>query len=256
MYMSSYADKRYLLSYGICPGYGLAAAAEQEGARKSTKDWFAPNEKGSRPLDLCLSLVGDTPNSGTFASQRRRIAMGMQRAIAGSFLALGLGLAVFGTVEPAYACSCAVAPLAASPPASDVVFVGRAAQMSPFRPGSLSTDLVAVGFVTREGSDGVTVDFQQVLTPASTAACGYGFTIGKTYRVDAHRDAKGYLVTDACSSTQLTTQRVPVVMYPSDPDMRHQQLHLEWAIPLIVPLAVITVATASGLLVARRLLRR
>jgi hypothetical protein len=49
MYMSSYADKRYLLSYGICSGYGLAAAAEQEGARKSTKYGAAPNEKSGRP---------------------------------------------------------------------------------------------------------------------------------------------------------------------------------------------------------------
>src|ERR1700682_3547871 len=53
MYMSSYADKRYLLSYGICSGYSHLAAAEQEGDRKSTKDRAAPNEKAAarrRPL--------------------------------------------------------------------------------------------------------------------------------------------------------------------------------------------------------------
>jgi hypothetical protein len=37
MYINSYADKRYLLSYGICSGYGLAAAAEQESVRKFIK---------------------------------------------------------------------------------------------------------------------------------------------------------------------------------------------------------------------------
>jgi len=182
--------------------------------------------------------------------------MGMQRAIASAFLALGLGLAVVATVEPAYACSCAVTPLAASAPASDLVFVGRAVEITPFRTGTSSSDLVSVGFVTREGFDGTRLDFQRVLTPASTAACGYSFTVGKTYQVDARRDTKGYLLADACSSTQLTTRPIPAVGFPSDPDMQHQQLHLEWAIPLLVPLAVIAVATASGVLVARRLLRR
>jgi hypothetical protein len=45
MYINSYADKRYLLSYGICSGYGLAAAAEQESVAKSTKDRATRNEK-------------------------------------------------------------------------------------------------------------------------------------------------------------------------------------------------------------------
>jgi hypothetical protein len=45
MYINSYADKRYLLSYGICSGYGLAAAAEQESVPKSTKDWSSPNDQ-------------------------------------------------------------------------------------------------------------------------------------------------------------------------------------------------------------------
>jgi hypothetical protein len=62
MYMSSYADKRYLLSYGICSGYGLAAAAEQEGARKSTKDWVAPNaqlpRQGSHAFEGGLTRDG------------------------------------------------------------------------------------------------------------------------------------------------------------------------------------------------------
>jgi hypothetical protein len=181
--------------------------------------------------------------------------MGMRRAIAGAFLALGLSLVV-GTVEQAYACSCAVAPLAASAPASDLVFVGRAVEITPFPTGTSPTDMVSVGFVTREGFDGTGLDFQQVFTPASTAACGYSFTVGKTYQVDAHRDAKGSLLADACSSTQLTTRRIPAVGFPSDPDMQHQQLHLEWAIPLLVPLAVIATATACGLWVGRRLLRR
>ena len=53
MYMSSYADKRNLLSYGICPGYGHAAPAEQEGERKSTKVEPAQTKKAAarrRPL--------------------------------------------------------------------------------------------------------------------------------------------------------------------------------------------------------------
>ena len=64
MYMSSYADKRYLLSYGICSGYGLAAAAEQEGARKSTKDWVAPNEKAAA---RCIYAQFPDKFSQTFA---------------------------------------------------------------------------------------------------------------------------------------------------------------------------------------------
>src|SRR5713101_6420143 len=43
MYINSYADKRNLLSYGICSGYGLAAATEQESVRKSTKERVAAN---------------------------------------------------------------------------------------------------------------------------------------------------------------------------------------------------------------------
>jgi hypothetical protein len=58
MYINSYADKRYLLSYGICSGYGLAAAAEQESARKSTKDRATRNESVHAGPSLGGKLVG------------------------------------------------------------------------------------------------------------------------------------------------------------------------------------------------------
>jgi len=48
MYINSYADKRDLLSCGICSGYGLAAAAEQESDRKFTKE-AAPQTKKRPP---------------------------------------------------------------------------------------------------------------------------------------------------------------------------------------------------------------
>jgi hypothetical protein len=49
MYINSYADKRNLLSYGICSGYSHAAAAEQESVRKSTKEPGATNQKKRPP---------------------------------------------------------------------------------------------------------------------------------------------------------------------------------------------------------------
>jgi hypothetical protein len=48
IYINSYADKRYLLSCGICSGYGLAAAAEQESVRKSTKQAGVWSPRGTR----------------------------------------------------------------------------------------------------------------------------------------------------------------------------------------------------------------
>ncbi|HEV3096541.1 MAG TPA: hypothetical protein VG104_05295, partial [Candidatus Dormibacteraeota bacterium] len=88
------------------------------------------------------------------------------------------------------------------------------------------------------------------LTPASEAACGYPFVVGSTYVVRAHVAADGAEVTDACSGTQLSNRPLPCVGYPSDP-VPHQ-----WLIPVLVGLAIIATLSASGLLVARRLLRR
>jgi hypothetical protein len=177
--------------------------------------------------------------------------MGMRRAIVGCILALGLGLAVAGTVQPAYACSCAATPSAASPAATDVVFVGCAIRTRPVPAGTYSTDMVAVGFVTREGTDGVTLGYEQVLTPASTAACGYSFAIGKTYRIDARRGVNGNLLTDSCSATGLTTQNIPVVGYPTDPVPQRPG-----DLAILIGLAVIGALTTGGIVLIRRLLTR
>src|SRR5260370_8578520 len=61
MYMSSYADKRFLLSHGICSGYDPEAAAEQEGARKFTKDRAWPNERVSAEAGRRVATIGASP---------------------------------------------------------------------------------------------------------------------------------------------------------------------------------------------------
>jgi hypothetical protein len=177
--------------------------------------------------------------------------MGMRRAVGGCILALGLSLAIAGTVEPAYACSCAVTPAAASPAATDVVFVGRAIRTRPVPAGTYSAEMVAVGFVTRESTDGAPLGFEQVLTPASTAACGYSFAIGKTYQIVARHAANGNLLTDSCSATQLTTQNIPVVGYPIDPGPQRPG-----DLAILIGLAVIGALTTGGIVLIRRLLTR
>ncbi len=84
MYINSYADKRYLLSYGICSGYGHAAAAEQESVRKSTKDWVAPNKKpcgtkGSDKLerDDCRRRSGRRSSGGAGPLVFAAVCVGM-----------------------------------------------------------------------------------------------------------------------------------------------------------------------------------
>jgi hypothetical protein len=169
-------------------------------------------------------------------------------ALAGGLAAVSIAAAVSSTVIPALACSCAGAPSPNSPSASNpVTFLGRVKSIAPATVGS---HLDRVEFTTLEG-DQFGVGARGVLTPASEAACGYAFVVGSTYLVRAHVNADGAEVTDACSGTQLSNRPLPNVGYPSDP-VPHQG----WVIPVLVGLAIIATLTASGLLVARRLLRR
>jgi hypothetical protein len=171
----------------------------------------------------------------------------LRLALAGSVAAVALLVAVSATVIPALACSCAVAPSASSPTASNqVTFLGRVKNILPAADGS---DL-SVAFETLEG-DQFGAYTRSVLTPASEAACGYTFRVGSTYEVHAHSNSDGRLVADSCSATQLSNRSLPQVGYPTDPLPRYQ-----WVTPALVALAVIAALTGGGILLIRALLRR
>lgn len=177
-----------------------------------------------------------------------------QRAIAAAFLSFQLVIAVTASLTPAYACSCAVtAPTASLSPDAGITFLGRAQQFKPYPAETASTNMVAVGFVTKTDSDGALLGFVQVLTPASTDSCGYPFAMGKTYEVHARHDANGRLIADSCSATTLSSRQIEVVKYPYDPGPQAFQTTWLWRVAVpVLGVAVLVVAAGGLILVASR----
>lgn len=114
------------------------------------------------------------------------------KAILGLALVLGLALS-----DMALACTCAPPP----PPAeardtADSVFSGRVLSVTPGKNGSLDVE-IQVDRSWKNARCGTVV----VQTASESAACGFGFEVGKSYLVYADIQ-KGKLSTTLCSRTR------------------------------------------------------
>ena len=105
--------------------------------------------------------------------------------------------------ETASACSCAPARSAADElERSTAVFSGKVVEIRSRKQSGNIFRGVEVVFRVEKAWKGVKGRTVSVFTASHGAACGYGFTQGRTYLVYAYGAADGWLSTNICSRTR------------------------------------------------------
>lgn len=114
-----------------------------------------------------------------------------------------------GLLQPgiADACSCERTDVAVAFKASDAVFSGRVVDVQPS--GESRSGVLKVTFQVAEVWKGIDAPTVSVVTPSNSAACGYGFTKGKSYLVYAYEEPEGKRQVSLCSQTKTLESAKP-----------------------------------------------